>query len=137
MTLTHSLFFIKADGYVIGSSIKHIPIAGRDLTYFVQQLLRDRGESSIIPPEDSLKVAEKIKENYSYVCGDMVKEFNKYDTDPGKFFSKYEGIHSVTGRVGFTFFSFIDALSFFILIPPISLFIMKRNTPSTLVTKDF
>jgi actin-related protein len=25
-----------ADGYVIGSSIKHIPIAGRDITYFVQ-----------------------------------------------------------------------------------------------------
>jgi actin-related protein len=27
-----------ADGYVIGSCIKHIPIAGRDITYFVQQV---------------------------------------------------------------------------------------------------
>ena len=45
-----------AEGYVIGSSIKHIPIAGRDITYFVQQLLRDRGESSTIPPEDQLRV---------------------------------------------------------------------------------
>ena len=26
-----------AEGYVIGSCIKHIPIAGRDITYFVQQ----------------------------------------------------------------------------------------------------
>ena len=45
-----------AEGYVIGSSIKHIPIAGRDITYFVQQLLRDRGESAQIPPEDQLRV---------------------------------------------------------------------------------
>lgn len=29
-----------ADGYVIGSNIKSIPIAGRDITLFVQQLLR-------------------------------------------------------------------------------------------------
>lgn len=29
-----------ADGYVIGSSIKSIPIAGDDVTLFVQQLMR-------------------------------------------------------------------------------------------------
>ncbi|KAG1331375.1 putative Actin-related protein 3 [Cocos nucifera] len=29
-----------ADGYVIGSSIKSIPIAGKDVTQFIQQLLR-------------------------------------------------------------------------------------------------
>lgn len=29
-----------ADGYVIGSSIKSIPIAGRDVTLFIQQLMR-------------------------------------------------------------------------------------------------
>jgi actin-related protein len=29
-----------ADGYVIGSSIKSIPVAGRDLSIFVQQLMR-------------------------------------------------------------------------------------------------
>jgi actin-related protein 3 len=28
------------EGYVIGSSIKSIPIAGRDLTLFIQQLMR-------------------------------------------------------------------------------------------------
>ncbi len=42
----------QADGYVIGSSIKHVPIAGRDLTDFVLQLLRERGETAHIPPED-------------------------------------------------------------------------------------
>lgn len=29
-----------ADGYVIGSSIKSIPIAGKDVTRFVQQLMK-------------------------------------------------------------------------------------------------
>lgn len=29
-----------ADGYVIGSNIKSIPLAGRDVTSFIQQLLR-------------------------------------------------------------------------------------------------
>lgn len=31
-----------AEGYVIGSSIKSVPIAGRDVTLFVQQLMRVR-----------------------------------------------------------------------------------------------
>ena len=86
----------KAEGYVVGSSIKHIPIAGRDITYFVQQLLRERNETSI-PPEDSLKVAERIKEQFSYVCPDIVKEFKKYDQEGHS--DKYQGIHSVTGQV--------------------------------------
>lgn len=43
-----------AEGYVIGSAIKHIPIAGRDITQFVQQLLREREPQ--IPPEDSMEV---------------------------------------------------------------------------------
>lgn len=86
-----------AEGYVIGSSIKHIPIAGRDITYFVQQLLRERENS--IPPEDSMEVAKYIKEQYSYVCPDIVKEFKKFDTEPAKFFKKYLGTHSVTKKV--------------------------------------
>ncbi|CED84702.1 actin binding protein [Phaffia rhodozyma] len=87
-----------AEGYVIGSSIKHVPIAGKDITSFVQQLLRDRGENANIPPEDQMRVAQRIKEDYSYVCQDMVKEFKKYDSDPYKWFARYEGEHSVTGR---------------------------------------
>lgn len=69
-----------AEGYVIGSSIKSIPIAGRDITYFVQSLLRDRGE-----PDSSLKTAQEIKEEYCYVCPDIVKEFSKYDQDRTRF----------------------------------------------------
>jgi actin-related protein 3 len=88
-----------AEGYVVGSAIKHIPIAGRDITAFVQNLLRERGETVNIPPEDQLKVAQKVKESYSYVCQDIVKEFRKYDADPYKYFQRYDGEHSVTGRV--------------------------------------
>ena len=66
-----------ADGYVIGSSIKHIPLAGRDITSFIQQLLVERGEP--IPPSERMEMARKIKEDYSYVSKDMTKEFGIMD----------------------------------------------------------
>jgi actin-related protein len=43
-----------ADGYVIGSCIKHIPLAGRDITNFIQLLMRERENS--IPPDDAMEV---------------------------------------------------------------------------------
>jgi actin-related protein 3 len=61
--------------------------------------LRDRGENQIIPPEDQLRVAQEIKEQFGYTCSDIVKEFKKYDQEPEKMLRKYEGIHSVTGKV--------------------------------------
>lgn len=51
------------DGYVVGSCIKHIPIAGRDITAFIQQLLRER--ESGIPPDLSMEVAKKVKERWA------------------------------------------------------------------------
>src|SRR3954468_9963368 len=53
------------EGYVIGSCIKHIPLAGSDITKFVLQQLRDRGEN--MPPEDAMIIARKVKEMYCYV----------------------------------------------------------------------
>jgi actin-related protein 3 len=38
-----------AEGYVIGSCIQHIPLAGKTITTFIQQIMRDRKEP--IPPE--------------------------------------------------------------------------------------
>lgn len=87
----------QAEGYVIGSCIKHIPIAGRDITYFIQQLLRER--ESGIPPEQSLETAKVIKERFGYICPDVAKEFNKYDGSPDKWFKVYDGINSITKRV--------------------------------------
>jgi len=88
-----------AEGYVIGSSIKSIPIAGRDITYFVQSLLRDRGE-----PDSSLKTAQEIKENYCYVSPNIVKEFSKYDRDRSYFLKHpviQPGGRQVTVDVGY------------------------------------
>jgi hypothetical protein len=43
--------------------------------------------------------AEKIKEDYTYVCQDIVKEFKKYDGDPYRYFARFDGEDSVTGKV--------------------------------------
>lgn len=85
-----------AEGYVIGSSIKHIPLAGRDISQFILTLLRERNEP--MPPAQSLEVAKRIKEQYSYVCPDLVKEFLKYDSQPDKWFKEYQGKHDVTKK---------------------------------------
>eukprot|EP00299_Pterocystis_sp_00344_P007464 c2432_g1_i1.p1 GENE.c2432_g1_i1~~c2432_g1_i1.p1 ORF type:complete len:412 (+),score=79.62 c2432_g1_i1:49-1284(+) len=83
-----------ADGYVIGSCIKHIPLAGRDITGFIQQLMREREPT--IPSEDSLEVAKKVKEQFCYVCPDVAKEFQKYDTEPSKWIKQYESVIAKT-----------------------------------------
>eukprot|EP00947_MAST-08B_sp_MAST-8B-sp1_P000659 g659.t1 len=85
-----------AEGYVIGSCIKHIPLAGRDVTLFIQKLMRERGEP--VPPEDSLLVAKEVKELYSYTSPDILKEFNKYDAKPEKHFKVHTGIQSKTKK---------------------------------------
>jgi actin-related protein 3 len=73
--ITH--VFPVCDGYVIGSCVKSIPLAGRDITQFTLQMLKDRGEK--FKAEDSTEIASKIKEKYGYVCKDVLKEFKKYD----------------------------------------------------------
>lgn len=73
--VTH--IFPVCDGYVIGSCVKSIPLAGRDITNYTLQALKDRGEK--FPPEDSSEIAAKIKEKYGYVCQDVLKEFTKFD----------------------------------------------------------
>lgn len=87
------------DGYVIGSCIKHIPLAGRTVTQYIQQLMRDRKEP--VPPEDSLEVAKRVKEMYSYVSPDMVKEYAKYDQKPEKYFKTYQGVKVRTSHLSF------------------------------------
>jgi len=79
---------------VIGSCIKHIPIAGRNITSFIQSLLREREVG--IPPEQSLETAKAIKEKHCYICPDIAKEFAKYDTEPSKWIRQFEGLNTVT-----------------------------------------
>jgi actin-related protein 3 len=85
-----------AEGYVIGSAIKHIPIAGRDITQFVLQIMRERGET--IPSSEAFEVAKKVKEQYSYVCPDIVSEYKKYDKEPSRWFRTEQGVESVSRK---------------------------------------
>lgn len=77
------------DGYVIGSCIRHIPLAGSHITDFIVNMLRERNEP--IPPVDIKGVARTIKERYCYAVPKLDKEFAKYDADPEGKFKIYEG----------------------------------------------
>lgn len=81
-----------AEGYVIGSCVASIPIAGREVTSFVQQLIREREADVSL----DMGAAQKIKEDWCYVCPDMAREFAKYDADPGRWFTRYEGVDART-----------------------------------------
>jgi len=72
-----------ADGHIVSSCIQEVPLAGKQLTQFVADMLTDRGEP--VPPEQRLEVARQIKEQHAYLCQDVVKEYGKYDQDPRKF----------------------------------------------------
>lgn len=69
--------FPVCDGSIIASCVKHIPLAGRDITNTIRQHIFDRGE--VFRTEDGNEIAVKIKEKYGYVCTDILKEFKKYD----------------------------------------------------------
>lgn len=46
------------DGFVVGSCIKSMPLAGSNITSHVQRMLRERGEP--IPPELSMEVCDML-----------------------------------------------------------------------------
>jgi actin-related protein 3 len=75
--------------------MKSIPITGRDLTLFVQQLIWEKGEN--IPLKDLLEVARRIKEAYCYTYADIVKEFGKHDRDPEKYIKQWTGMKPKIG----------------------------------------
>jgi actin-related protein 3 len=75
-----------------------------------------------------------FKERYSYVCPDLVKEFNKYDTDGSKWIKQYTGINAISKKefsidVGYErflgpeifFHPEVSSIFFFFLINAISL----------------
>lgn len=39
-----------------------------------------------------------MKEQHSYICPDIAKEFQKYDTNPEKYFRTYTGKNKSTGK---------------------------------------
>ena len=78
------------DGFVISNAIRHIPLAGRDITQFVLEQLRGRGEA--VPPEDAMRIAQRVKEQHCYISRDIADEFNKFDADPAKHIAKHEEV---------------------------------------------
>jgi len=78
-----------SDGTVVGSAIRHIPIAGRDITEFVYNLMKDRETG--IPASEAKRIAREVKENTSYCCQDMLKEFKKFEKSPEENILEMEG----------------------------------------------
>jgi actin-related protein 3 len=92
------------DGFVLGSNIKHIPIAGRKITKFMEQMIRERGEK--INTEDLYFATMELKEKYGYLAKDLIEEFAKFDKKQnvgGKLaqsskFKKFEGIGKISTK---------------------------------------
>ena len=92
------------DGFVLGSNIKHIPIAGRKITKFMEQMIRERGEK--IATEDLYYATMDLKEKYGYLAKDLIEEFAKFDkkgNQGGKLvqstkFKKFEGIGKISTK---------------------------------------
>jgi actin-related protein 3 len=89
---------------VLGSNIKHIPIAGRKITKFIMDSIKDRNEN--ISTQDLYFAAMEIKEKHGYLTKDIVEEFCKWDEKiiddvtkkytMGPIFKKYQGIGKTT-----------------------------------------
>ncbi len=105
------------DGYVLGSNIKHIPIAGRSITKFMEQMIRERAEP--IKTEDLYLATMDLKEKHGYVADDLLEEYANFDTKQedektkgpkqSKSFKKFKGTGKISGqeyniRVGYELF---------------------------------
>lgn len=111
------------DGYVLGSQIKHIPIAGKRITKFMMEMIKDRGEN--VNVEDLYFAAVDIKEKYGYVSKNLLKEFSIWDekildesknTYFGKKYKTYKGIGRITGKeinINVGYETFLGPESFF------------------------
>lgn len=66
------------EGYAIPHAVQRIYLAGRDMTEYLRELLKQRGYSFTTPAE--LEVVRDIKETFCYVVGDFdaaIKEANE------------------------------------------------------------
>lgn len=86
---------------MIGSCVKQMPLAGRDITKFFLNMMRERGE--VFPLEEQMTMAKDIKEKYGYICqSPLIDEFSKYDKDleeiskSSDFSSKFIKRHKIT-----------------------------------------
>ena len=83
-------------GYPISNAICHVPIAGREMTQFIADLLKDREPT--VPPEDRFTTAKAIKERFCKVAKRPSATFAMFDKDRSKYIEHYTGISSKTGK---------------------------------------
>ena len=65
------------DGTVVGSNIKHFPIAGKQITKFMEQMIKERGEK--INSVDLYYATMEIKEKYGYLARDLIDDLKRFD----------------------------------------------------------
>ena len=83
-------------GFAISNAIQHVPIAGREMTQFIADLLKDREHQ--VPPEDRLVTARNIKERFCKVAKHPSVMFSTFDKDRSKYIKTYTGIASKTNK---------------------------------------
>lgn len=84
------------EGYPISNAIQHVPVAGREMTLFIADLLKDREPT--VPPEDRFQTAKAIKERFCKVAMRPSATFAHFDEKPEKYITKYTGKSSTTGK---------------------------------------
>jgi actin-related protein 3 len=92
--VTHVIPVIE--GYPISNAIQHIPVAGKEMTQFIADALKDREPQ--ITADDRLEAAKAIKEKYCRVAKHPSVTFQKFDEDRSKFIETYTGISKKTGK---------------------------------------
>ena len=84
------------EGYPISNAIQHVPVAGREMTAFIADFLKDREPT--VPLHDRMTTARIIKERYCRVAKYPSKAFEMFDNKRSDFISTYTGIDSKTGK---------------------------------------
>eukprot|EP01064_Diplonema_japonicum_P015319 TRINITY_DN23039_c1_g1_i1.p1 TRINITY_DN23039_c1_g1~~TRINITY_DN23039_c1_g1_i1.p1 ORF type:complete len:432 (+),score=92.79 TRINITY_DN23039_c1_g1_i1:25-1296(+) len=77
-------------GYVIQSGIKHIGLAGKDITKYMFDIIKEREPTH--PDVNMMLECQKLKEEHCYVCRDLSMEFAKYDSEPKEHIKQWEGV---------------------------------------------
>lgn len=84
------------DGHVMSRCIEQYPIGGREVTSYIQQLMRERKEP--VPSDMGVETARAIKERFTYTCPNIEKECERFDSNPEMYIQQYESIHKKTGK---------------------------------------
>lgn len=83
------------DGFIINSKIKTFPITGNEITKFMENKLKERGEK--IDKEDLYYAAMELKEKKGYLVKDINGEYSKFDNKSSEF-KTFKGIGKISGN---------------------------------------